>query len=239
MRRTRKQEITGELIVATYNVHHWIGTDGKRDMDRCLEVLRKTGAGIAGLQEAGAPLWSIGDNAETLASRTGMNAVLGATLEKGESHFGNILLSAYPINQVRRHDISLAGTEPRGVLDVDIDANGLDVRAVVTHFGLRGRERRMQAGLLLDILSKPTQDLIVIMGDFNEWFRLSRTLRTLRSEFGTHASPKTFPSFFPLFALDRIWAKPRQYLRAVKTYTEAPARLASDHLPLTARIAVS
>lgn len=234
----RNKRIGHEIIVATYNVHHWIGTDGRRDMQRCLKVLEKTGAVIAGLQEAAAPLWSLGDNAETLAVATGMNAVLGPTLEKRESHFGNVLVTSYPVLDVRRHDISISGKEPRGVLDADVDVEGLKARVLVTHFGLRSRERRKQAVWLCEIIHRIERDVTFILGDFNEWFRLSRTLSYLRSQLGIQDAPGTFPSMFPIFALDRIWVHPKRKLNDIKAFSAAPARLASDHLPLTARVEI-
>lgn len=233
-----KSGAKGELAVATYNVHHWVGSDGMRDVGRCLDVLREIGASVAGLQEAGAPLWSLGDNAETLAVQTGMSAVLGPTLEKGESHFGNILLSAYPVTEVRRHDISLPDMEPRGVLDADLDVHGVRVRVLVTHFGLRGGERRRQARKFLDLLALKRRDATVLLGDFNEWFRLSRTLRIMRAELGTQPAPKTFPSFLPLFALDRIWVIPERRLHNVRTHSTPLSRMASDHLPLAATVSL-
>jgi endonuclease/exonuclease/phosphatase family metal-dependent hydrolase len=217
-------------------VHHWIGTDGKRNMDRCLDVLRETGAQVAGLQEAGIPLWSLDDSTKPLAARTGMKAILGPTLEKGQAHFGNVLLSAFPVRKIRLHDISLPGKEPRGVVDADLQVGGEAVRVLVTHFGLRARERRVQARMLMDIVSRESSGTTVILGDFNEWFRLSGTLRILRGALGVQQAPRTFPSVMPLFALDRIWVMPWAKLKDVRAHSSALSRTASDHLPLTARV---
>ncbi|MDB5729221.1 MAG: endonuclease, partial [Noviherbaspirillum sp.] len=45
-----------------------------------------------------------------------------------------------------------------------------------------------------------------------------------------------FPSFMPVFALDRIWIRPRHRLVHVEVHRTALARVASDHLPLIAHI---
>ena len=49
-------------------------------------------------------------------------------------------------------------------------------------------------------------------------------------------APRTFPSRWPLFALDRIWISPRQRLLQVQVHRTALSRVASDHLPLVAHI---
>jgi endonuclease/exonuclease/phosphatase family metal-dependent hydrolase len=58
----------------------------------------------------------------------------------------------------------------------------------------------------------------------------------LESHFEAVPAPTTFPSRYPVFALDRIWISPRHRLVEVEVYSAPLARLASDHLPLIARI---
>jgi endonuclease/exonuclease/phosphatase family metal-dependent hydrolase len=41
---------------------------------------------------------------------------------------------------------------------------------------------------------------------------------------------------YPVLALDRLWVKPRTLLRNVEVHSTPLARLASDHLPLTAEL---
>ena len=47
---------------------------------------------------------------------------------------------------------------------------------------------------------------------------------------------RTFPSRAPVVGLDRIWVHPRECLIETHVDSSAPARLASDHLPLAASI---
>jgi endonuclease/exonuclease/phosphatase family metal-dependent hydrolase len=42
-----------------------------------------------------------------------------------------------------------------------------------------------------------------------------------------------------LLALDRIWVRPRDTLLSVRAHRSPAARLASDHLPVLAEIALS
>jgi endonuclease/exonuclease/phosphatase family metal-dependent hydrolase len=75
----------------------------------------------------------------------------------------------------------------------------------------------------------------ILMGDFNEWRRRRSSLGILEPTFGGGASPRSFPSRRPIFALDRILGWPEGLVSDLAVHTSPVARIASDHLPLTAR----
>lgn len=108
---------------------------------------------------------------------------------------------------------------------------------IVTHFGLRAKERRLQARELLRLASQPSPEPLVVLGDFNEWTPWSRRLRRLRSQLEAKPAPRTYPRRFPLLALDRIWVRPAECLLELSAHDTPLARLASDHLPLKATVA--
>jgi hypothetical protein len=58
----------------------------------------------------------------------------------------------------------------------------------------------------------------------------------MHKHFEETPSIATFPSFYPLFALDRLWVKPRRLLKRIEVHATARARMASDHLPLKAEL---
>lgn len=106
---------------------------------------------------------------------------------------------------------------------------------VATHLGLRPVERRQQVRHLLDIVTRGSGDGIsILVGDLNEWFLWGRPLRWLQNYFRPIPAPATYPAFWPLFALDRIWVHPMERLETVRTFNTPLARVASDHLPLVA-----
>jgi endonuclease/exonuclease/phosphatase family metal-dependent hydrolase len=74
------------------------------------------------------------------------------------------------------------------------------------------------------------------MGDLNEWYLWGRPLRWLHAHFRATPSPPTFPSRRPVFALDRIWISPARCLTRIARHASPLARIASDHLPLTAEL---
>ena len=64
----------------------------------------------------------------------------------------------------------------------------------------------------------PRWERLVVLGDINEWLPLSRPLRSLHRLLGHSPFERTFPSRWPLFALDRVWVRPRRALLAVEAY---------------------
>jgi endonuclease/exonuclease/phosphatase family metal-dependent hydrolase len=228
--------------VASYNVHRCIGSDGRCNPARVAEVLDEIDCDLVGLQEV--------DNSpgeaptsmqlEYLARRTGMSAVAGLRIVRHMGHYGNALLTRYRILGVRRHDLSFSWREPRGALDVDLDIHGVESRVVVTHLGLTPGERRHQMRRILSLVGEtPPEEPLVLLGDINEWLPLGRPLRWLHAAFGRPPSPRSFPARWPLVALDRIWARPRDSLHAVSAHRSALARAASDHLPVVAEWSIS
>lgn len=49
---------------------------------------------------------------------------------------------------------------------------------------------------------------------------------------------RTFPTLLPMFALDRVWVRPHSALVDLRAHRRKPARMASDHYPLKAVIAM-
>jgi endonuclease/exonuclease/phosphatase family metal-dependent hydrolase len=227
------------LRVASYNIHECVGSDGRRDPARVAAVLRELDADIIGLQEVDARPGPGSDSMQMqfLAATLGHHAVAGPTrLREGGSEYGNALLTRRRVLDVRRIDLTVYRREPRGALDVDLDIDGNVVRVVVTHLGLLPGERRKQVRRLLDLLGGGRADAVVLCGDINEWFAVGRPLRWLHARLGRTAAIPTFPSAFPVFALDRIWVQPRPALATLTAHASPAARLASDHLPLLADI---
>lgn len=223
------------LTIATYNIHGAVGTDGRFAPQRIVDVVKEMGADIVALQEV--PLGGSGfpDVLQMLQDATGFEGVEGPTFKAGDRIFGNAVLSRYPIVARRALDLSFGTREPRGALDADVSCHGHPLRVVATHLGLRPAERRSQIQRLLQTFDTD-QMPVILLGDINEWFMWGRPLRWLVSHFESVPAPKTFPSRWPLFALDRIWIRPRHRLVHVDVHATRLARVASDHLPLIAHI---
>jgi endonuclease/exonuclease/phosphatase family metal-dependent hydrolase len=230
---------TNRVRVASYNIHECVGSDGRRDPARVAAVLREIDADIIGLQEVDARPGPTSESMQMqyLAATLGHHAIAGPTLQRvGGSEYGNALLTRRRVLDVRRIDLTVYRREPRGAIDVDLDVGGTTLRVLVTHLGLLPGERRRQVRRLLDLLGSGRSQIVVLCGDINEWFAIGRPLRWLHARLGRTAAIPTFPSAFPVFALDRIWVHPRPAVATLAVHASPTARLASDHLPLLADI---
>jgi uncharacterized membrane protein YbhN (UPF0104 family)/endonuclease/exonuclease/phosphatase family metal-dependent hydrolase len=151
-------------VVATYNIHRCVGLDARRDADRIAAVIRELDTDILGLQEVDARHGD--DQAEYLANATGMTAISGPTLIHQSGSYGNAVLTRWPVKGVRRVEIGVPGREPRGLLDTDIEVAGLPLRVLVTHFGLRHSERRLQTEMLVRAVGHHGDVCAILLGDF-------------------------------------------------------------------------
>jgi endonuclease/exonuclease/phosphatase family metal-dependent hydrolase len=224
------------FTVATYNIHGCVGSDGRYDPDRVLSVLRELDADVIALQEL---RWDPQDALDLLnhfSKELNFRAIPGPTLLRSDGHYGNALLTRMDVRDVQRIDLSVPLFEARGALNVLLEHGGRSLRVIATHLGLLPSERRRQMKKLLTLCTADTENAVILMGDLNEWFLWGRPLRWLRGHFGPTPEPATYPSRFPLFALDRIWIKPRTQLAHVMVHVSMASRIASDHLPLRAAI---
>jgi len=227
--------------VASYNIHQCVGVDRKRDPHRIARVIQELTPDVIGLQEV--DYRPLGDRKSYqlnyLSEVTGLTAVAGPTIHRPDAEFGNALLTRHEIIKLCLHDISVPRRQPRGAIDAVIDIKGQPVRVLVTHLGLSGRERRRQVLRLMDLVANKGTRLTLLLGDLNEWWPPRFSVRNLNARLGRASSPSTFPSKFPLFALDRIWVSPHEAMLET-TVTKTPlTRIASDHLPLQATIRLS
>ncbi len=226
------------LTALSYNIHECVGLDRRRDPTRIARVIKESGAQIVGLQE----VHSDSSGADQLhqmnylAAATGLQAVPGPVVERRNGHYGNVLLTSCKVLEVRKLDLSYIKREPRGAIDADLEIDSESVRVIVTHLGLRPAERHFQVRKLLNALSKRHTRNVIVLSDFNEWLPTRRSLRRLHAHLGKTPLVRTFPSRFPLFALDRIWVSPPAALTELCCFRTALTRVASDHLPLKATI---
>ncbi len=229
-----KTGVPGGFSVASYNIHKYVGIDGVFDPERVAKVIKELKAEIVGLQEIDSLFSREENGAGLISEKAGMELVLGLTKRNRNGHFGNALLTSYPVKDVRRIDLSVFGRQPRGALDVDLLIKGETVRVIVAHLGLGLRERRKQIRRLLDIFCSTRDRMEIMLGDFNEWVPLGNPLCYVHDVFGKSPPLRTFPSFMPVLPLDRIWVRPMESLVCMSRHITPLSRKASDHLPVKA-----
>jgi endonuclease/exonuclease/phosphatase family metal-dependent hydrolase len=227
------------LTVATWNIHRAVGADGRYVPARIVDVLHEIDAQLVALQEV--PLQRAREDfLADLEQATGYHTVGGRLFQRQGIDFGNAILSRHAFASIAHLDLSIDAHEARGALDVRIDVGARDtLRVMATHLGLRPGERRQQVKRLLAAVESERPQPTILMGDLNEWYLWGRPLRWLHTHFREKpAAPPTFPALRPVLALDRIWVSPAGCLRRLRRHATPLARVASDHLPLIAEVAV-
>lgn len=225
------------IRLASYNIHKCVGTDGRHDPQRILRVIQELAPDILALQEVDR---RFGDRQGQLdlariEDETGLTPVPVAGIRKAHGWHGNIILArGARVRDVQQ--ITLPGLEPRGALVSDLElAGGTRLRVIGAHLGLLRQSRRRQAAILAEVMADHPHGTI-LMGDLNEW-RIddgSPLARWRAAGCARAAAPASFPAGRPLLPLDRIIASAPGTLGQVAVHRSALARVASDHLPITA-----
>ncbi|WP_095012193.1 endonuclease/exonuclease/phosphatase family protein [Tsuneonella mangrovi] len=226
------------LKFASYNIHKAVGTDGRRDGERIIAVLRELDADVIALQECDRRL---GERASVI-ERSALDDSPWRPLPVGRrprslGWHGNALLVRRGFELLEAHPLELPTLEPRGAVRGDFTVDGQHLRVVGMHLDLSGLRRRDQVRAILDHLGDcdghcPT----VLMGDFNQWGKATGAMR----EFGPHwqslVPGRSFPSRQPLAQIDRIIASHDWRLLDHGVHHSALAAQASDHLPVWAEL---
>jgi len=225
------------ITVATWNIHGCVGSDGAFDPDRTRRVIRAIDPDILALQEVDSrsqrnPSVNLFSQ---LADAFGGHRIEAKILSAKAGHFGQLLLSRWPMHEHRVHDLSIAGREPRQALEAVVEAPAGPLHVFATHLGLRAAERRRQMAKLLGHVKAETHLPCLLMGDLNEWRGRFFAGTALTSLFSGVTAHRTFHALLPLFALDRILCRPAHMLRHSCAWRQIHG--ASDHLPVVARIA--
>jgi endonuclease/exonuclease/phosphatase family metal-dependent hydrolase len=228
-----EREGDSRITAATWNIHRWIGRDGRSNPRRTVDAIRSLRASIIALQEVSAPWHGVGA-VELLERELGMTAVPGPTMQREDGDYGNVLLTRFPVIEYRGLALRVPPFEPRGAIDARVRVNGREGRILATHLGLRRKERAIQAGLLATAKADDERPVWLVLADMNEWLPWSLPERIMRRHFGSGARRRTFPSNWPVLPLDRILVHPDCGRLSTEAVRERKTAMASDHLPLRA-----
>lgn len=161
------------------------------------------------------------------------------------SHHGNLILSKYPLQEWVNFDISETWKESRGLLMARVDLpSGGSFWICNTHLSLFHRHRLKQLQKIKWHLQMiPEKTPLILGGDFNDWNKkltpLLRNQMDLEESYQfTHGKEaKTFPSFFPLLSLDRLYSR-HCFIKKAQVLDQDFWRSYSDHLPLLIELEV-
>lgn len=232
-----------QLTVASYNIHKAVGLDRRRDPDRIIAVLREIDADVVALQEADRrfgtrdgvlPRQALDDH-----TPYGVVSIDHGHMGRPNSMgwHGNALLVRRGIEVAGSGIVPLPTLEPRGAIHADLVVDGRVVRIVGMHLDLSGLRRRQQVRTVLDHVARCDGDHpAVLMGDFNEWSRHGGCFREFGRGWRLLTPGRSFPSRRPVAQLDRIVVSERWEGVSCGVHHSPLAAVASDHLPVIARL---
>ncbi|ROL73894.1 endonuclease/exonuclease/phosphatase family protein [Pseudomonas vranovensis] len=186
--------------------------------------------------------WSDVPQYEFLADSLWPEFAYGRNAVYPDGEHGNALLSKYPILRHANLDVSVHGTEQRGLLHsvLALPAD-CELHTVCVHLGLDERQRQRQLHLLCELLhSLPIDAPVIVAGDFNDWRQRADAVLAecgLNEVFSqAHGRPaRSFPARWPLLRLDRIYLRNAR-AQAPKVMARKPWTHLSDHLPLAVEV---
>jgi endonuclease/exonuclease/phosphatase family metal-dependent hydrolase len=249
--RTVRGDSRARIRILSYNIHRAIGVDRRFRPDRIVRILADYDADLALLQEVdeGVPRSRELDLAREIAEQAGYpHVAVGHNVSLRKGRYGNATLSRHPIRHQRNIDLTIGLRKRRGCQHTSIRIKGAHGRqrhleVFNLHLGLSARERQQQIGLMLgsrEFADLPGSAPCFVAGDFNDWRSLLRPIFTemlgFRSVKGRHSERpiRTYPSFFPRGALDRIYYRGSLRLVSAWACRMQLSKVASDHSPLIA-----
>lgn len=246
------------MKVLSYNIHKGFATGNMRFvLHRIREVIELLSPDLVLLQEVlGEHLrhatriarWPVQAQFEFLADRLWPHHVYGRNAVYQHGHHGNALLSRHPILSWENIDVSTNSFENRGMLHGVLDVPGLagPLHVICLHLDLLESGRRLQLESLCARIAEHVPDgaPLLVGGDFNDWReRAGRFLEERmgltevhKALHGRHA--RSFPSWFPLLHLDRIYARGLE-VRVAECLTGNPWKELSDHGALFAEFEIA
>jgi endonuclease/exonuclease/phosphatase family metal-dependent hydrolase len=251
-RQTASTAIT--LNVLTMNMHMGFGFLNRRFiLPELRDAVRSVSADVVFLQEVhgehqnhaqNVKNWPTTSQYEFIADSMWKDFAYGRNAVYPHGHHGNALLSKYPIVRHENLDISILGTEERGLLHCVLQVPQFgEVHAICVHLGLRETHRQQQLALMADLVSGLPRDApVIIAGDFNDWRQKADAALTstgLREVFveSFGAPAKSFPARFPLLRLDRIYVRNAR-ASGPKVLSNRPWSHLSDHAPLAVEVSL-
>jgi endonuclease/exonuclease/phosphatase family metal-dependent hydrolase len=246
--------MSDRLRVVTLNIHKGLSQfntrvvihelrEGLRALEPDIVFLQE----VQGLNERHAlrfAAWPTAPQHEFLAGLDWQHAY-GLNRVHQYGHYGNALLTRFPIVSSENADVSDHRFERRGLLHAVLKVPGWkrNLHCVCVHLSLHERGRRRQLDAIAERLEQFVASgmPIIVAGDFNDWRQ--RATRILEKSLGmTEVSAvagsghlRTFPSLLPLLRLDRIYVRGFGVVRA-SVHRGAPWSLLSDHLALSAEL---
>lgn len=230
------------MRVMSYNIHKGIGgRDRRYRLDRVIDVIAIENPDIICLQEVtrDSPRSGYDDQPHRLAEAMGAVAHLyQMNVHWKVGGYGNLVLSRWPFVQMHQVSLRMGSRKPRGAQLVVVDTPEGHLHLVNWHLGLAESTRRWQADHLMEhrLFRESAHLPTLIIGDSNDWRNRLAGGPFARHGFRQVTAPasrfRSFPAFLVIGSLDKAFTRGEVHIRHARMVHTAPARIASDHLPL-------
>lgn len=226
-----------KIKVLSYNIHSGVGTDGEFSYQRIGKFLASLGADIVCLQEMDLrdPSLDKADVIDELKANYFEHFIPAPAVKTSAGYYGNAILSRHEPRETSAVDISVEGKQARNIQHVNFDLKGTSLTILNTHFGLQASERQVQFTQLISHLKQlePSEKSnALLLGDFNEWRPITRSLKKL-SALMTHIPlGVTFPNRLAIFKLDKAWHAENIDCLSSRVLKTQETRNFSDHYPI-------
>ncbi|MFP4313154.1 MAG: endonuclease/exonuclease/phosphatase family protein [Alphaproteobacteria bacterium] len=226
------------LRLMSYNIHSGIDRRGHRDLRRICDLMDNLDIDIGVFQEVETRPSYGGSKADIdiLAGKNRPYHLPGPSLKESKGWYGNLIVSKYPIKRALVHNLeTFRALQPRNAVDALIDTPHKMVRIIGTHLSLSSLVRWHEINNLIALASKvddETPGPLFLLGDINEWRWPSKLLKHLNTIFTPLPAEKSFPSFCPVFRLDRAWYDHGNIKAHAQILKGPETKYLSDHLPL-------
>jgi endonuclease/exonuclease/phosphatase family metal-dependent hydrolase len=217
------------MRVATFNVHHCEGLDGRVDVPRIAGIMGECAAELIALQELDRHLPRSGsvDQPAALAEASGMSVAFHPTLTRTRGDYGIGIATRSPVDTIFERLPMAGDEEPRGALICEY--RGISV--IVTHLS-RDRSARSAQVERVASMAAAAPPPVLVLGDMNTEAR-GLALMTAAGLVLCGGAP-TMPARRPRRQIDHVLAG--QGLQIERCWSIATD--ASDHRPLVADVAI-
>ena len=231
---TAQEAMKDTITIISYNIHHGEGTDGKLDLQRIADVVKRENPDVVAFQEVDVNVKRSGriDEATQLGELTGYKPFFGKSIPLTGGAYGNAIIAKDPEAVVVKH-LPLPGKEPRCMFAVQAkSANGSPFVFACTHLCLTDENRLKSTELIAEWvkgLDKPA----ILVGDMNctpTSAPYKAFAETWDAAWGEKPLP-TFPAGKPRTSIDHCFTYPKQTWEVAETKV-VEELVASDHRPI-------
>lgn len=227
----------------TYNIHKGIGgVDRRYRLERIIETMAHYEPDIVFMQEVadGMPRSRRHHQVELVGEALALqHSAYQRNVELSEGHYGNAILSRFPLFDINDIDLTVPPKKRRRALIASCRIRQQHERTMLlmnTHLGLAGFERALQVRRILNcerLRHTHRATPVVLGGDYNDVYG-TLNKRFMAPNGFQAASPRarTFPAVMPMHTLDHIYYRGELTMHHSFPCRRQIARQASDHLPL-------